>query len=141
MKFIIKNIKWVMLVSGALTSTMFYGLFAPEAALQSMFGASFNGTLESIVVRSWSTLIGLVGVMLIYGAFSEKNRVFAISIASISKAIFVSLVLLYGTEYLGKVTPAIAMDCVVVFLTAVFLMAVHIQRSAAQPDSRGDAPR
>ena len=141
MKFIIKNIKWVMLVSGALTSTMFYGLFAPVAALQSMFGASFNGTLESIVVRSWSALLGLVGVMLIYGAFSEKNRVFAISIASISKAIFVSLVLLYGTEYLGKVTPVIAMDCVVVFLTVVFLIAVHIQRSAAQPDSRGDAPR
>jgi hypothetical protein len=141
MKFIIKHIKWVMLVSGVLTSTMFFGLFAPEAALQYMFGASFNGTLESLVVRSWSALVGLVGVVLIYGAFSERNRVFAISIASASKVIFVSLVLLYGTDYLGKATPAIAMDCVVVFLTAVFLMAVHIERLATQSDSRRDAPR
>ena len=131
MKFIIKNIKWVMLVSGALTFTMFYGLFAPQAALESMFGASFNGTLESIVVRSWSALVGLIGGMLIYGAFSEKNRVFAISIASISKVIFVSLVMLYGKEYLGKVAPAIAMDCVTVFLAVVFLVAVRMERSAA----------
>ena len=52
MDFIIKNIKWVMLVSGVLTFTMFYGLFAPQAALESMFGVSFNGTLETIIVRS-----------------------------------------------------------------------------------------
>ena len=57
MDFIIKNIKWVMLVSGVLTSTMVYGLFAPEAALESMFGVSFNGTLELIIVRSWSALV------------------------------------------------------------------------------------
>jgi hypothetical protein len=54
MNFIIKNFKWPMLVFGTLTFTMFYGLFAPQAALESMFGASFDGTLETIVVRSWS---------------------------------------------------------------------------------------
>jgi hypothetical protein len=56
MNFIIKNIKWVMLVSGVLTFIMFYGLFAPKAALELMFGASFNGSLENIVIRSWSAL-------------------------------------------------------------------------------------
>ena len=64
MKFLIKNIKWVMLVSGSLTFTMFYGLFAPQAALESMFGASFNGALENIVIRSGSALVGLTGVIL-----------------------------------------------------------------------------
>jgi hypothetical protein len=131
LKFIIKNIKWVMLISGALTSTMFFGLFAPEAALQSMFGVAFNGTLEVIVVRSWSALIGLMGVVLMYGAFSEKNRVFAISIASTSKAIFVALVLLYGSEYLGKAMPAIAIDCILILLTVALLVAVRIERPAA----------
>ena len=131
MKFIITNIKWAMLVSGALTATMFYGLFAPEAALQSMFGASFNGPLESLVVRSWSALVGLMGVVLIYGALNEKHRVFAISIAASSKVIFVALVLLYGAQYLGKATPAIAMDCVVIFLASVYLIAVRLERSAA----------
>jgi hypothetical protein len=55
---------------------MFYGLFAPTAVLESIFWASFNGTLENIIVRSWSGLVGLIGVILIYGFFSQKNRIF-----------------------------------------------------------------
>jgi hypothetical protein len=127
MNFIIKNIKWVMLVSGVLTFTMFYGLFAPQAALESMFGASFNGTLENIVIRSWSALVGLIGVILIYGFFSQKNRVFSIAVAAFSKVVFVSLVLIYGQEFLGKAASAIAMDCVVIILSAVYLFSVLIQ--------------
>jgi hypothetical protein len=87
MDFIIKNIRWVMLVSGVLTFTMFYGLFAPQAALESMFGVSFNGTLESIIIRSWCALVGLIGAILIYGALNDKSRVFSISVATVSKAI------------------------------------------------------
>lgn len=134
MNFIIKNIKWVMLLSGALTCTMFYGLFAPQAALESMFGASFNGTLENIVIRSWSALVGLIGAVLIYGFFSQKNRVFSITVAAFSKMIFVSLVLLYGREFLVTAAPAIAMDCVVIILSGVYLFAVTYQRpSSIQP--------
>jgi hypothetical protein len=131
MNFIIKNIKWVMLVSGVLTFTMFYGLFAPQAALESMFGTSFDGTLENIVIRSWSALVGLIGAILIYGFFSQKNRVFSISVAAFSKVVFVSLVLLYGQEFLAKVAPAIAMDCFVIILSGVYLFAVRMQRSTA----------
>ena len=131
MNFIIKNIKWVMLVSGILTFTMFYGLFAPQAALESMFGTSFNGTLENIVIRSWSALVGLMGALLIYGFFSDRNRVFSLSVAALSKVIFVSLVLLYGQEFLNKVTAAIAMDCVVIILSGIYLLTVRLQRSAA----------
>ena len=131
MNFIIKNIKWVMLISGGLTFTMFYGLFAPQAALESMFGASFNGTLENIVIRSWSALVGLIGAILIYGFFSQKNRVFSIAVAALSKVVFVSLVLLYGQEFLGKAAPAIAMDCVVIILSGAYLFAVHMQRPTA----------
>jgi len=120
-----------MLVSGSLTCTMFYGLFAPQAALESMFGASFNGTLENIVIRSWSALVGLIGAILIYGFFSQKYRVFSISVATFSKVVFVSLVLLYGQEFLGKAAPAITMDCVVIFLSGVYLFAVRIQRPTA----------
>ena len=104
MNFIIKNIKWVMLISGVLTATMFYGLFAPQAALESMFGASFGGPLETLLIRSWSSLVGLIGVILIYGAFSESNRVFCISIAALSKLIFVTLVLVYGQAFLSTAT-------------------------------------
>jgi hypothetical protein len=131
MNFIIKNIKWVMLVSGVLTSTMFYGLFAPQAALESMFGVSFTGTLENIVIRSWSALVGLIGVILIYGCFSPKNRVFSISVAAFSKVVFVSLVLLYGQEFLGKAASALVLDCVVIILSGVYLFAFFMRRQTA----------
>ena len=128
MNFVIKNIKWVMLVSGLLTLTMFYGLFAPQASLESMFGVSFSGTLENIVIRSWSALVGLMGAILIYGFYSEKYRVFSISIVAFSKVIFVSLVLLYGQEFLSTAAAAIIMDCLVITLSSMYLLAVYIQR-------------
>ena len=131
MDFIIKNIKWVMLVSGVLTFTMFYGLFAPQAVLESMFGVSFGGTLETIVVRSWCALVGLMGAILIYGALYDKIRVFSISIAAVSKVIFVSLVMFYGQEFLGKVGPAIAMDCITIALAVLFLVALRVKRTTA----------
>jgi hypothetical protein len=129
--FIIKNIKWVMLVSGVLTFTMFYGLFAPEAALESMFGVSFNGTLESIIVRSWSALVGLIGAILIYGALNDKSRVLSISVATVSKVIFVSLVMIYGQEFLGKAGPAIAIDCVTIVLAALYFVALRVKQLTA----------
>jgi hypothetical protein len=131
MDFIIKNIKWVMLVSGVLTFTMFYGLFAPQVVLKSMFGVSFNGTLESIIVRSWCALVGLIGAILIYGALNHKSRVFSISVAAVSKVIFVSLVMIYGQEFLGKAGPAIAMDCIIIALTALYLVALRVKQSTA----------
>jgi len=131
MNFIIKNIKWVMLVSGVLTLSMLYGVFAPQTALESMFGASFKGTLENIVIRSWFALVGLIGVILIYGFFSQNNRVFSISVAAFSKLVFVTLVLLYGQEFLAKTAPAIAIDFVVIMLSGVYLFAVRMQQPKA----------
>jgi len=131
MNFIIKNIKWVMMISGALTATMFYGLFAPQAAVESMFGASFAGPLETLIIRSWSSLVGLIGLVLLYGAFNERNRVFCISIAALSKVVFVSLVLIYGQAFLATAAPAIIMDCLVILLTLSFLVSVRVQRPTA----------
>jgi len=72
-----------------------------------------------------------MGALLIYGFFSDRNRVFSLSVAALSKVIFVSLVLLYGQEFLNKVTAAIAMDCVVIILSGIYLLTVRLQRSAA----------
>jgi len=125
MDFIIKNFKWVMLVTGALTATMFYGSFAPQMALESMFATSFGGELETLVARSWSAIIGLIGAVSIYGAFVERHRVFAAVIAAASKAVFVSLMLIYGQEYLAAAAPALTMDVAVIVLTLVFLVAIR----------------
>ncbi|MDP3366719.1 MAG: hypothetical protein Q8S49_11920, partial [Pseudomonas sp.] len=104
--------------------------FAPQEALQSMFGASFDGQLQSLVVRSWSALVGLMGVLLIYGALSPKHRVLCAVIAALSKAIFVSLLLIHGQDYLSKAAPAIALDLLVITFTLLFLLAVQKRRSA-----------
>ena len=141
MNVIIKHFKWVMLVSGVFTITMFYGLFAPQAALDSMFGASFDGTLENIVIRSWSALVGLMGAMLIYGFFSQTHRVFAVLIASFSKIVFVSLVLLYGQQFIGKVAPAIVMDCIVILLSVVYLLVVRMHPSTASKSAQAHSSK
>ena len=121
MNFIVKNSKWVMLVSGVLTATMFYGLFAPQEALESMFGLSLEGDLASIVVRSWSALIGLIGIILIYDSFNEAVRRYSFAIAAFSKLIFVTLVLIYGQQFLEKALPAITMDIAVIIVAAVYI--------------------
>ncbi len=120
-----------MMISGALTATMFYGLFAPQEAVESMFGVSFSGPLETLIIRSWSSLVGLIGLVLLYGAFNEKYRVFCISVAAFSKLIFVTLVLIYGQAFLATAAPAIIMDCLVIILTLSFLVSVYVQRPAA----------
>lgn len=59
MNVIAANIRWIMLVSGALTCTMLYAAIAPQAALRSSFGETLEGPLAEIVVRNWGALIGL----------------------------------------------------------------------------------
>ena len=121
MKIITKNIKWIMLISGALTCTMIYAAIDPEAALMFTFGASISGPIAEIVVRNWGALITLVGAMLIYGAFKPLHRSLVLVVASISKIVFIGLVLTIGNQYLGKAGVAIAVDSVFVIIFFVYL--------------------
>jgi len=122
MNVIAKSAKWVMLASGILTATMFYGLFAPQAALESMFGVSFEGVLQDIVIRSWSALIGLMGIVLISGFFSENIRRYSFAIAAFSKLVFVILVLSYGQQFLAVAWPAITIDVLVIMVASIYLL-------------------
>lgn len=119
---IIRNIKGLMLVSGALTATMAYAAIAPAAALESTFGESLSGPLAEVVVRNWGVLITLVGALLIHGAFNPQARRVALLTASVSKVAFITLVLSNGTRYLGHgAGPAVAIDSVMVVLFASYL--------------------
>lgn len=126
MNWIIANIKWIMLVSGVLTCSMLLAAFAPETALMTTFGATLpEHPLREIVVRNWGALIALVGAMLIYGAYNPINRSFIIAVAAIGKIIFISLVLWYGSQYLGKAAIALVFDAIVVLLFVVYLLGVR----------------
>jgi hypothetical protein len=121
-----------MLVSGALTCTMFYAAIAPQAALRSTFGETLEGSLAEIVVRNWGALIALVGAMLIYGAYDPPGRPLILTIAGVSKLIFIGLVLSYGKQYLGhQAGLAVAIDLVMVALFIVYLVSVRRSKAAA----------
>jgi hypothetical protein len=123
MTWIVSNIKWLMLVSGALTCTMLYALIAPQPALQSNFGEGLEGPVAEIVVRNWGALIGLVGAMLIYGAFNPASRPMALMVAAVSKLTFITLVLVHGQQYLGeRAGIAIGVDAVCVLLFALYFV-------------------
>jgi hypothetical protein len=128
MRFFLANFKWVMLVSGLLTCTMFLALFSPQASLKSNFAETIEGPVEEIIVRNWGALIGLIGIMLIYGAFNASVRKFTLVIAGISKIIFISLVLSSGIAWSGLGAGiAVIADSVMVVLYIAYLL---LSRSA-----------
>jgi hypothetical protein len=126
MRWIVANAKWIMLTSGVLTSTMVYAAIAPQAALRSNFGDALDGPLAEIVVRNWGALIGLVGAMLIYGAFNPLSRPLVLIVAGLSKLVFIGLVVTFGNQYLGnQVGVAVGIDLVMVALFAAYLVNVR----------------
>ena len=127
MSFFVSNFKWLMLISGLLTCSMFLGLFSPQSSLQSNFGETMQGPVSEIIVRNWSALIGLMGIMLIYGAFVEPVRKFALVIAGLSKTIFITLVLCYGKQFMsfGVGTAVIADSIMIVLYITYLLLARH----------------
>src|SRR5262245_29523006 len=124
MNWIVTNIKWIMVISGVLTSTMVYAALAPDAALQSNFGETLDEPLAKIIVRNWGALIPMVGGMLIYGAFKPAVRGLALAVAGASKVIFIALVLSEGSRYLSQQAGiAVAVDSVMVLLYLAYALA------------------
>ena len=130
MSAIARHIRWIMVLSGTLTATMLHAAIAPDAAMRATFGATLEGPLAHLVVRNWGALIGLVGVMLIYGAFRPHVRALVLVVAGTSKVVFIGLVLSHGRRYLGQQAGiAVAIDLMMVCLFAWYLLAtVKIQR-------------
>ncbi len=110
-----------MLVSGLLTCTMLQAVFAPEAAVENLFGESLQGPLANMIVRSWGVLITLIGLMLIYGAFNAKNRKFVAVIAASSKIAYAILVICLGSPYLNKAALVVSFDSIVSIALLMFV--------------------
>ena len=135
MKVVVRNIKWLMLVSGALTCTMVYAAIAPDAALVSTFGEPLEGPVAAVVVPNWGALIALVGGMLIYGAFHSPSRPLALVVAGLSKLVFIALVLAQGQRFMGyQAGQAVVIDSVMIVLFATYLISSRTLVSRVQPD-------
>ncbi|BFM49006.1 hypothetical protein [Marinomonas sp. THO17] len=122
MLLIENNIKWIMLVAGVMTCTMVIALVSPQTALMQTFGQTLDHPLAELVVRSWGALITLVGAMLIFGAFRPVHRDLVILVATVSKLIFVGLVVSLGNHYLDTAMLTIAFDSVVALIFLVYLV-------------------
>jgi hypothetical protein len=122
MKFINAQIKWTMLISGLFTCSMFTALFLPSAGLEMVFGVSaIEQPFTEIVVRNWGSLIGGVGVLLIYGGFKPHSRHLILVIAAVSKSIFIGLNLLIGSDYLSTSLVPIVFDSLFILLYVLYL--------------------
>ena len=134
MTWIAAHIRWVMLISGALTSTMVYAAIAPQAALQSTFGETLEGPLAEILVRNWGALVGLVGVMLIVGAFHAPSRALALTIAGVSKAVFITLVATEAPRFLfARAGLAVVSDVIAVGLYIAYAMGPRRATPSIEP--------
>ena len=122
MNIIITKIKWIMIIAGLLTCSMIFPVFAPQAALISMFGEAISDPLGEVVVRSWGFLIFLMGVLLIYGAFKPVYRNLSLIIVGISKIAFISLILIFGEQYIEKSAVTIIFDSILIALFAFYLI-------------------
>lgn len=126
MHWIVGGMKWIMLISGVLTCTMLYAAISPRAAMRSTFGVSLDGPVADIVVRNWGVLIGLVGAMLLYGAFNIAARPLILTVAGASKVVFIGLILILGRQFLGyQAGVAVVSDVIQISLFAAYLIVVR----------------
>jgi hypothetical protein len=126
MGWLVARMKWVLLVSGALTCSMMYAVVAPEAAQRRMFGEALDGPLADVIVRNWAALIVIGGVMLIHAAFDPSSRRPILTITALGKAAFIGLVLAQGGRYLSQqAIVAVVLDSVMVVLFFAYLAATR----------------
>jgi len=70
--------------------------------------------------------------MLVYGAFHPAVRALALTVAGLSKIIFITLILTSGRQFLDEqIAVSVIVDSVLVILFATFLLTTAPQRSAA----------
>lgn len=122
MNLLSKNIKWIMLIAGLATSSVIAAAVAPTWTLNMMFGDSLVSPLSDIIVRNWGVLVGLIGLMLIYGAIDSSVRRPVLLVAVLSKIAFIVLIFMYGGQYLSKVAVSIAFDALVVIIFVLYLV-------------------
>jgi hypothetical protein len=132
---LVRNIKWIMLVTGLLTASIFYYAISPQDSLAADFGHGLDDPLAVLLVRNWGILVGLVGLMLIYGALVPPARRLVLSVAALSKLAFVLLMLGAGSAYLAyRIRYAVIIDSLEVLLFVAYLLATrHPMRAPAQP--------
>lgn len=119
MSWIITNMEWILIVGGALTTSMIVPMVAPRFAFNFMFGEVADGPLGTLLSRNWGQMIFATGLLLIYAAYHEEARLPILLFASFTKLTFALLVISNWARYKGK--PAILVAFGDVILAGLFV--------------------
>ena len=123
MRWLAASIRWIMIVAGLLTATMFQAAVDSRGALRANFGETLEGPVAEIVVRNWGALIGFVGVFLVCGALRPAVRRVALLMAIGSTTVFIGLLLSIGRPFLHDGAGiAVIVDAILVVLFAAYLL-------------------
>jgi hypothetical protein len=124
MSWIVTNMDWVLIVCGALTTTMLLPMVAPRFAFNYMFGEAPDSPLGELLTRNWGQMICATGLLLIYAAYHEEARLPILVFASFTKLTFAALVILNGGRYARKLAMQVAVgDLIMVGLFVWYLLA------------------
>jgi hypothetical protein len=74
MRWIVSNIDWILIVSGAATCSMLLQALAPRLAWRTVFGEEAKGLLAEFMARSWGVMIFAAGLLMIYAAWHSETR-------------------------------------------------------------------
>ena len=126
MNILIDNMQWVLLVCGLMTASLVQGIIAPKSIWRTWFGENEPNPTAVMLMRSWSTMVVISGVFLIYAAFHPAMRPPALLVAGVGKAMFVILILSDAKRFLkGQAVLAVVVDSLMVVIFAAYLLATQ----------------
>ncbi len=124
MSWIAANIRWILIVCGVATSSMFSMAVAPRFAVRYVFGEEASGAVSDVMARTWGVMIFASGVALVFAAFDVSVRTPVMVLAIVGKAAFSASVLMSNLRKQRAFAMALA-DLVMVALFAWYLVAAH----------------
>ena len=123
MGWILRNIDWILVVSGVVTSTMLVQALAPRFAFKFIFGEDSPGAVSALIGRSWGAMIFASGLMLIYAAYHPEARLPILLYSIAGKLGFVALVFVEPRFRNARALPMALGDLLIVVVLIWYLIA------------------
>jgi hypothetical protein len=123
--WIIRNIDWILVVSGLATCTMMALALAPRWTMQFVFGEIAEGPVAELIARSWGEMIFASGLLLTYAAWHAEARLPILLFSIAGKLGFAGLAVAEPQFRRVRALPMAAADLVMVALFAWYLAATH----------------